>query len=95
MPLAFQGGKKLTPEVVGIVDDTEVASEVNVPLDQLAEVGVLRQDTSISILLEPGADSSTVRDAVDDAAKSVPIVASTTRRSSPTRSAVRSTSCST
>lgn len=74
LPLAFQGGKKLTPEVVGIVDDTEVASEVNVPLDQLAEVGVLRQDTSISILLEPGADSSTVRDAVDDAAKSVPIV---------------------
>ncbi len=74
VPLAFQGGKELRPEVVGIVDSTEVASEVNVPLDQLAKAGVLRQDTSISILLEPGADSGTVRDAVDDAAKSVPIV---------------------
>lgn len=74
LPLAFQGGRKLAPEVVGIVDSTEVASEVNVPLDQLATVGVLRQDTAISILLEPGADSGTVRDAVDDAAKSVPIV---------------------
>lgn len=74
VPLAFQGGKELTPAVVGIVDNTEVASEVNVPLDQLAKAGVLRQDTSISILLAPGADSATVRDAVDDAAKSVPIV---------------------
>ncbi|HWJ10985.1 MAG TPA: FtsX-like permease family protein, partial [Nocardioides sp.] len=74
VPLAFQGGRKLVPEVVGIVDSTEVASEVNVPLDQLAKVGVLRQDTSISILLEPGADSGTVRDAIDDAAKTVPIV---------------------
>lgn len=74
VPLAFQGGRKLDPEVVGIVDDTEVASEVNLPLEELAKVGVLRQDTSISILLEPGADSSTVRDAIDEAATSVPIV---------------------
>ncbi len=72
--LAFQGGKGLTPELVGIVGGSEVAAAVNVPLDQLAEAGVLRQDTAISILLEPGADSSTVRDAIDEAAKSVPIV---------------------
>ncbi len=74
LDLAFQGSRTLRPEVVGIVDSTEVSTEITVPLDQLAKVGVLRQDTSISILLAPGADPGTVRDAIDAAAKSVPIV---------------------
>lgn len=72
--LGFQGGTTLTPTVVGVVENSEVGGSVNVPLDQLAEAGVLRQDTSISILLEPGADAQAVHDRVDDAAKSVPIV---------------------
>lgn len=72
--LGFQGGTTLEPTVVGVVENSEVGGSVNVPLDQLAEAGVLRQDTSISILLEPGADAQVVHDRVDDAAKSVPIV---------------------
>ncbi|TWG94719.1 putative ABC transport system permease protein [Nocardioides sp. J9] len=74
LDLAFQGGKQLRPEVVGIVEDTEVASQVNVPLEQLAKAGILRQDSAISILLEPGADTAEVRDAIDEAAESAPIV---------------------
>lgn len=72
--LGFQGGTTLNPTVVGVVENSEVGGSVNVPLDQLAEAGVLRQDTSISILLAPGADAQVVHDRVDDAAKSVPIV---------------------
>ena len=74
LDLGFQGGKQLALTVVGIVKSQEVTSEVTVPLDQLVAAGVLRQDTTISILFEPGADPDTVRDAVDDAAKDAPIV---------------------
>ncbi len=74
LDLAFQGNRRLAPEVVGIVEGTEVASEVTLPLTELAKVGVLRQDTAISILLSPGADAGQVRDAIDEAAESVPIV---------------------
>lgn len=74
LDLGFQGGTTLDPTVVGVVEDSEVIGEVNVPLDQLVAAGVLRQDTSISILFSPGADAATVRDDVDAAAKSAPIV---------------------
>ncbi|MCX6400270.1 MAG: ABC transporter permease [Propionibacteriales bacterium] len=74
LDLGFTGGKKLTPTVVGVVEDSEVAGAINVPLDQLARAGVLRQDTAVSILFAPGADASTVRDDVDAAASSAPIV---------------------
>lgn len=72
--LGFQGGRTLTMTVVGIVEPSEVVGEVSVPLEALAEAGILRQDTSISILVDPGADLDAVREAVDDAAASVPIV---------------------
>lgn len=74
LDLGFQGGRTLSPTVVGIVEDSEVVGEVNVPLDQLAAAGVLRQDTSISILFTPGADAAATLDAVDEAASSAPIV---------------------
>ena len=45
------------------------------PLDQIEKAGLTRQDTSISILLEHGADPGTVKDDLDDAASDVPIVA--------------------
>lgn len=72
--LGFQGGRALTMTVVGIVEASEVVGEVSVPLDALAKAGILRQDTSISILVDPGADLDAVREAVDEAAASVPIV---------------------
>ncbi|WP_435768671.1 ABC transporter permease [Nocardioides sp. SYSU DS0651] len=75
LDLRFTGGKRLDLEVVGIVEGSEATGQVSVPLDRLAEAGILRQDTALSILLEPGADPATVHDRVDAAAASVPIVA--------------------
>jgi len=75
LDLTFPGGHKLELEVVGIVKSSEVTAPISVPLDQLAAAGLARQDTSISILLQPGADPDTVKAALDDAALDVPIVA--------------------
>ena len=74
LELAFQGGRILDLTVVGVVEETETTAEVSVPLDQLAKAGVLRQDTSISIMVDPGADVGAVRDAVDEAAATSPVV---------------------
>ncbi|PWN03842.1 ABC transporter permease [Nocardioides silvaticus] len=73
--LTFPGGKKLELEIVGIVKPSEVTAWVSFPLDQVEQAGLARQDTSISILLEDGADAETVKNDLDDAASDVPIVA--------------------
>ncbi|MCR1782909.1 FtsX-like permease family protein [Nocardioides carbamazepini] len=72
--LSFPGAQRLRAEIVGVVEQSEVTSEITVPLDDLAAAGVLRQDTSIGILLAPGADPRTVHDRVDEAATPAPIV---------------------
>nr|WP_218910604.1 FtsX-like permease family protein [Nocardioides thalensis] len=74
LELSFPGGKKLELEVVGIHTGQEVTAGISIPLDQLAEAGIARQDSAISIMLEPGADAAAVGEALDDAAKPVPIV---------------------
>jgi putative ABC transport system permease protein len=72
--LAFPGAQRLRATVVGVVEPSEVTSEITVPLDALAAAGVLRQDTSLGILLAPGADPGAVHDRVDEAATPAPIV---------------------
>jgi putative ABC transport system permease protein len=73
--MSFPGGRKLEVEVVGLVKSSEVTAWVNIPLDQIEKAGLARQDTSISILLEDGADPEQVKNDLDDAASDVPIVA--------------------
>ncbi len=73
--LSFPGGKKLTLEVVGLIKPSEVTAWVSMPIAQIEKAGLTRQDTGISILLEPGADAGQVKDDLDDAASDVPIVA--------------------
>ncbi|KAA1417140.1 FtsX-like permease family protein [Nocardioides humilatus] len=73
--LSFPGGKKLELTVVGIIKPSEVTAWVSIPLDQIEKAGLTRQDTSISILTDAGADAETVKDDLDDAASEVPIVA--------------------
>ena len=73
--MSFPGGRKLEVEVVGLVRSSEVTAWVNIPLDQIEKAGLARQDTSISILLEDGADPEQVKNDLDDAASDVPIVA--------------------
>lgn len=75
LELTFLAGKTLDLEVAGIAEGNEVTGDVSVPLDLLADVGVPRQDTSLSIMLEPGADAVAVGKALDDAVASSPIVA--------------------
>jgi len=72
--LGLLGGTRLHLVVAGIVDAVETTAEVSVPLEQLAAAGVLRQDTSLSVLVDPAADPAEVRDAVDAAAAPAPIV---------------------
>ena len=72
--LAFPGGGTLTPTIVGIIESSEVAGGINVPLDALSSVGVQRQDSSVSILLAPGADAGAVHRALDRVVEPLPIV---------------------
>ncbi len=74
LELTFAAGKKLDLEIVGIVESSEVTAPVSVPLELLASAGVARQDTSISILVEPGADKTAVGEQLDEAASPAPIV---------------------
>ena len=74
LDLGFQGGTTLHLEVAGIVESADTTSEISIPLDQLVAAGVLRQDSTLSVLIAPGADKAKVRDAVDAAAASAPIV---------------------
>ncbi|HEY0951668.1 ABC transporter permease [Nocardioides sp.] len=75
LKLTFLAGKALDLEVAGIIEGSEVTGDVSVPLDLLADAGVPRQDTSVSIMLDPGADPVAVGKALDDAVASTPVVA--------------------
>ncbi|GAA1165388.1 ABC transporter permease [Nocardioides aquiterrae] len=75
LELTFLAGRALDLEVAGIIEGSETTGDVSVPLDLLADAGVPRQDTSLSIVLEPGADPVAVGAALDEAVASTPIVA--------------------
>jgi putative ABC transport system permease protein len=75
LKLTFLAGKALDLRVAGIFEGTETTGDVSVPLDLLADAGVPRQDTSLSIMLDPGADPVAVGQALDDAAAPTPTVA--------------------
>ncbi|HYF71866.1 MAG TPA: FtsX-like permease family protein, partial [Nocardioides sp.] len=75
LKLTFLAGKALDLEVAGIIEGSETTGDVSIPLGLLADAGVPRQDTSLSILIEPGADAVAVGEALDDAVAPTPIVA--------------------
>jgi putative ABC transport system permease protein len=72
--LAFPGGATLRPTVVGIIESNVVTGQINIPIDQLEAAGVQRQDSSLSIRLEPGADAATVHRALDKVVAPLPVV---------------------
>ncbi|QZY29256.1 ABC transporter permease [Nocardioides coralli] len=74
LDLAFPGGRATSVEVIGITERTPVIGPVNVPLTVLADVGVKRTDTSVSITLASGADPATVQAELDEVVADVPIV---------------------
>lgn len=75
LTLTFLAGKELDLEVAGVVEPAETTGEVSIPIELLADAGVPRQDTSLSIMLDPDADPAVVGEALDEAAESTPIVA--------------------
>jgi len=72
--LGFPADKELHLTVAGIIKDSDVTSEISVPLDELARAGVQRQDSSLSVMLAPGADADKVHDELDDIVDAVPVV---------------------
>ncbi len=72
--LGFPGDRSGSAEVVGIVEDTPVVGPVNVPLAFLEDLGVKRTDTSVSILIEDGAELGAVQEDLERVVADVPIV---------------------
>jgi len=72
--LGFPAEKELHLTVAGIIEDSDVTSEITVPLDQLPKAGVQRQDSSLSVMLAPGADADRVHAELDDIVDVVPVV---------------------
>lgn len=75
LTLTFLAGKTLDLTVAGTIEAGETTGDVSVPIDLLAGAGVPRQDTSLSIMIEPGSDPAVVGKALDEAVAATPIVA--------------------
>jgi putative ABC transport system permease protein len=58
--LAFPGGRTLALTVAGINKSSEITGPITVPLAEIAKAGLQRQDSSLNVMLSPGADSATV-----------------------------------
>ncbi|MCX6396691.1 MAG: FtsX-like permease family protein [Propionibacteriales bacterium] len=74
LTFSFPAGKKITLPVGGIITESVVAFEVNVPIEVVAEAGIQRQDNFLSITLTDGADPGTVQTALDAVTKPIPLV---------------------
>ena len=73
--VAFPGGKKIPVEVVGVFEDTPVTGGITVPLSVLADAGIKRSDSTLSITLAEGADRWAAKQDLEDVVKDLPILA--------------------
>lgn len=74
LDFSFPAGKKVSLPIGGIITESVVAFEVNVPMEVVAEAGIQRQDNFLSIILADGANPSTVQAALDEVTKPIPLV---------------------
>lgn len=74
LEFSFPAGKKFALPIGGIITESVVAFEVNVPIEAVAKAGIQRQDNSLSITLDEGADPGTVKQALDEVTKPIPLV---------------------
>lgn len=72
--LRFPGGHELPLTVGGVAASTPVTAPISIALDQLAAMGVRRQDSALSIRLSPGADAAATHRRLDAAVAGLPIV---------------------
>lgn len=73
--LAFPGGKTVEPEVVGVYEPTAVVAGVTVPMSLLTEAGLKRNDVTLSVNVDEGADVEAVHEELDEVVEALPIVA--------------------
>ena len=73
--VAFPGGETIALEVVGVSEDTPTTSGITVPLSVFRDAGIKRSDSSLSIMVEEGADRGTVKQDLEDVVKDLPILA--------------------
>jgi putative ABC transport system permease protein len=71
----FPGGKTIPLEVVGVFEDTLTTGGMIFPLSVLADAGLERSDSTLSITLAEGADRATVKSDLEDVVKDLPILA--------------------
>lgn len=72
--LSFPAGKKIPMQIGGILKESVMAFEVNVPLEVVKQAGIQRQDNSLNITLTEGADPATVQAALDKVTEPIPLV---------------------
>jgi putative ABC transport system permease protein len=70
----FPGGTTIPLEVAGVFEDTPTTSGITVPLSVLAEAGLKRSDSSLSITLDDAADRAAVKKDLEDLVKDLPIL---------------------
>ncbi len=74
--LSFPAGRTIDLTVAGISKSSEITGPITVPIEQVDKAGMQRQDTSVSIMLAPGASSAAVLGdlkKITDAAKIVEV----------------------
>ncbi len=72
--VAFPAGATLELRIAALVEPTETTADVSLPLGQLSEAGIKRQDSILSILIAPGADAGAVQADLEDAVGDAPVV---------------------
>ena len=70
----FPGGKTIPLEVAGVFEDAVTTAGITVPLSVLAEAGLQRSDSSLSITVQDGADRGAVKQDLEDVVKTLPIL---------------------
>lgn len=71
----FPGGKTIPLEVVGVFEDSPTTGGITFPLSVLADAGLTRSDSTLSITVEESADRGAVKVDLEDVVKDLPILA--------------------
>jgi putative ABC transport system permease protein len=69
------GGMAIALDVVGIFEDTATAGGITIPLSVLADAGLERSDSALSISLADGADRGAVKQQLEHVVKDLPVLA--------------------
>jgi putative ABC transport system permease protein len=70
----FPGGRTIPLEVQGVFEDTPTTGGLTMPLSVLADAGLKRSDSTVSIMVADGADRELVKRDLDDVVKDLPIL---------------------